>query len=175
MTGSSSGQNMTGNVLPKGYKMGQMQQFGPEQMQLFQQLFGHVGPDSFLSKLAGGDQSMFEQMEAPAMRQFQGLQGQMASRFSGMGSGARRSSGFQNSMNQASTDFASQLQSQRMSLQNQAIQDLFSMSNTLMGQKPNEKFLIKKQQPFWQQWLLGINEQAKEMAPVAAKMAMGGM
>jgi hypothetical protein len=85
----------------KGYRPAQMQQFTPEQMQLFQQLFGHVGPDSFLNKLASGDQSQFEQLEAPALRQFQGLQGQTASRFSGMGTGAQKSSGFQNAMSSA--------------------------------------------------------------------------
>lgn len=151
-TGSSAGQNMTGNMLPKGYKMGQIQRFDPDTMNLFKQLFGHVGPDSFLSKLARGDQSMFEQMEAPAMRQFQGLQGQIASRFSGMGMGGRRSSGFQNTMNQASQDFASQLHSQRMGIQNQAIQDLFKMSNMLMQQSPYEQFMIKQdpKQSWWQ-------------------------
>ena len=85
-----------GNKIPKGYEQGTLQQFTPEQMNLFKSMFGQVGPDSFLGKLAGGDQSMFEQMEAPAMRQFQGLQGQLASRFSGMGMGSRRGSGFQN-------------------------------------------------------------------------------
>lgn len=144
-TGAASGQGMTGNVIPKGYRHGQLQQFGPEQMQLFQQLFGHLGPNSFLSKLAGGDQSQFEQLEAPAMRQFQGLQGQLASRFSGMGTGARRSSGFQNTANQAASDFAQQLQANRLGLQRQAIGDLFGLSNQLFQQRPYDQFLVEKQ------------------------------
>lgn len=134
-----------GNKVPSGYKEGRLQQFTPEQMQLFQSLFGHLGPGSNLARLAGGDQSMFEQMEAPAMRQFQGLQGQLASRFSGMGTGARRSSGFQNTMNQASSDFAQDLQSRRMDLQRQALQDLMGMSSNLLGQRPSDNFLIEKQ------------------------------
>lgn len=150
-TGMRSGQNMTGNKIPKGYQQGQLQQFSPEQMQLFQQMFGQVGPESFLGKLAGGDQSQFEAMEAPAMKQFAGLQGQLASRFSGMGMGARRSSGFQNTANQATSDFAQQLQSQRMGLQRQAIQDLMGMSGQLLGQRPYEQFLTPKQKPFWQE------------------------
>ena len=52
-------------------------------------------------------------MEAPALKQFSGLQGNLASRFSGMGSGARRSSGFQNTSNQAASDFAQQLQANK--------------------------------------------------------------
>lgn len=141
-----SGLGQMGNQVPKGYKSGQLQQFTPEQMQLFSQLFGQVGPDSFLSKLAGGDQSMFEQMEAPALKQFSELQGGLASRFSGMGSGARRSSGFQNTMNQASSDFASQLQSNRQNLQRQALMDLMGISSQLLGQKPYEQFLVEKPQ-----------------------------
>lgn len=137
-----------------GYKPAQMQQFTPEQMNLFQQMFGQVSPDSYLSKLAGGDEGMFNQIEAPAMRQFQGLQGNIASRFSGMGSGgARRSSGFQNTMNQASSDFASDLQSQRMGLQRNAIRDLMEMSGQLLGQRPNENYMIKQEPGGFQQFL----------------------
>lgn len=150
-TGMSAGNNMTGNKMaknriPSGYKQGQLQNFSPEQFQLFQQLFGHLGPQSFLSKLAGGDQSQFEQMEAPAMRQFQGLQGQLASRFSGMGMGARHSSGFQNAANQQTSNFAQDLQANRLELQRQAIQDLMQMSGNLLQQRPYSQFLIKKDQ-----------------------------
>lgn len=133
-----------GSQIPKGYKQGQLQQFTPEQMQLFQSLFSHAMPGSYLSKLAGGDQSIFNEIEAPAMRQFQGLQGNIASRFSGMGLGGRHNSGFQNTMNQAASDFAQGLQSQRQSLQRQAIMDLLGLSESLLGQRPYENFLVKK-------------------------------
>jgi hypothetical protein len=146
----------------------QQQQFTPEQMQLFSQMFSHLGPNSFLSRLAGGDQSMFEQLEAPAMRQFGELQGNLASRFSGMGQGARRSSGFQNTMNQATSDFAQSLQSQRMGLQMQALQDLMGMSNTLMQQRPYESFVSEKSMPFWKRLLGGL------AAPAMQGAIMGG-
>jgi hypothetical protein len=140
MFGSGGG----GNKIPKGYQSGQMQQFTPEQMQLFQSLFGHLGEGSYLSRLAGGDQSFFDEVEAPAKRQFSGLQGNLASRFSGMGTGARNSSGFQNTATQASSDFAQDLQSRRQGLQRQAITDLMGMGNQLLGQRPYEQFLTKK-------------------------------
>ena len=133
-----------------------MQQFTPEQMQLFGQMFGHLGSDSFLSKLASGDQSQFEQLEAPALRQFGELQGNLASRFSAPGTGARRSSGFQNTMNQASSSFAQDLQSQRMGLQRQALQDLMGMSNTLLQQKPYDQFVSEKPMPFWKRLMAGL-------------------
>jgi hypothetical protein len=129
---------------PHGYNIARTQQFTPEQIELFQQLFSHLGPDSFLSRLAGGDEEQFAEMEAPALRQFSQLQGNLASRFSGMGSGARNSSGFQNASNAAASDFASGLQSQRLALQQQALKDLMGLSNTLLNQRPFETSLVQK-------------------------------
>lgn len=143
MQGSRS--PMLSNKIPKGYSQGRLQNFTPEQYKQFQNMFQHVGPDSYLSKLAGGDEDMFNQIEAPAMRQFSGLQGNIASRFSGMGTGARRSSGFKNTINQASSDFAQDLQSKRQGLQGQAIMDLMNMSGSLLGQRPYDNFLVQKQ------------------------------
>jgi hypothetical protein len=146
---------MAGHKIPKGYQMGSIQQFTPEQMQLFQSLFSQLGPESYLARLAGGDQSLFGEIEAPALRQFSGVQGNIASRFSGMGTGARRSSGFQNTMNQATSDFAQDLQSRRHGLQQQALKDLFGMSGDLLSQRPYEQFLTEKPPSFLQQ-LMGL-------------------
>jgi hypothetical protein len=155
---SSSGMK---EKIPSGYKKATIQNFTPEMMDLFQQLFSHLGPDSFLSKIAGGDQSAFAEMEAPALRQFQELQGGMASRFSqggGAGGGqralsSRGSSGFQNTMNQATSDFAQQLQGQRLGLRNQALKDLMSMSGELLNKKPFETSLVEKEPSFLDKWL----------------------
>lgn len=172
-TGGPVGRN---NKVPKGYSYAQLDQFTPEQHNLFQQMFGQLGPDSFLSKLAGGDEDTFNQMEAPALKQFSGLQGGLASRFSGMGSGARRSSGFQNTANQASSDFAQQLQANRMGLQQQATRDLMGFGNELLNQRPYEQGFAKKDVPFWKQLLLGLNERGMDAAGTIAKGAMmGGM
>ena len=135
-----------GDNIPSGYRKGSMQQFTPEQMELYQSMFPHLSPESFLNMLATGDQSMFEQMEAPAMKQFQQLQSQTASQFSGMGMGAQGGSGFRNQLNQQTSDFAQQLHSQRMGIQNNAIKDLMGMSNTLLGQRPKENFMVKKEE-----------------------------
>ena len=152
-TGSSSsrGQAMRGaykskDIIPKGYKTAQLNQFTPEQMQLFKSMFPHLSEDSFLSQIAGGDQEAFNEMEAPALKQFNELQGGLASKFSGMGMGGRHSSGFQNTSNQAAADFAGQLQSQRTGMRGQAIQSLMDMSNQLLGQRPTERALVQKPQ-----------------------------
>lgn len=135
---------MVGNKIPSGYRYGQLAQYTPEQANLFQQMFSQVSPDSYLSKLAGGDQATFDQMEAPAMRQFSGMMGGLASRFSGMGTGARRSSGFQNEATAATSNFAQDLASRRQDLQRQAIMDLMGMSQNLLGQRPYEQFIAEK-------------------------------
>lgn len=135
-----------GDKVPSGYRVGQLQQFTPEQMELFKQQFGQVSPESYTSRLAGGDQSLFEEMEAPAHRQFAENIGNLASRFSGMGMGARRSSGFQNATTSAASNFAQDLQANRQGLQRQAIKDLISMSSELLGQKPQDRFVSEKRQ-----------------------------
>jgi len=166
--GASGG--LSGDKIPSGYKSGQLSQFTPEQTQLFKQLFSQVSPDSYLSKLAGGDESMFQEMEAPAQRQFQQGLGNIASRFSGMGGGARHSSGFKNVSSAAASNFAQDLASQRQQLQRQAIMDLMGISSELLGQRPFEKFLVEKapkKKPFWQQ-ALGL------ISPIGGDIAEGG-
>jgi hypothetical protein len=159
-TGKPVGGMATGmkDIIPKGHEVGQLQQFTPDQMNLFQSLFSHVSPDSYTSRLAGGDQSAFNEMEAPAMRQFSGLQGNIASRFSGMGSGARNSSGFQNYTNQAASDFAGDLASRRQGLQRQAIQDLMGMSHELLNERPYDRFLTQKPPSFLESILPGLSQ-----------------
>lgn len=174
-SGQTRGALTGGNKVPRGYEQGQLQQFTPEQMQLFQQLFQHVGPESFLSQLAGGNQESFEALEQPAMRQFSALQGNLASRFSGMGSGARRSSGFQNTANQATQDFASQLQSQRLGIQRNALQDLMGISSELLGQRPYEQFLSPKKKSFLQELLLSLAPAASQAAGQFGGMALAGL
>lgn len=152
-TGSLSGgtPKFSGDKIPKGYKAGSVQQYTPEQIQLLQQSIGNVGPDSYLSRLAGGDQGLFDEMEEPALRQFNELTGSLASRFSGGGGGqgamsSRRSSGFQNSGSAAASDFASQLRSQRQTLQRQAIMDLQGISSQLMDKRPYDRALVQNPQ-----------------------------
>lgn len=134
----------------------------PNIMALWKSIQGGIQPGlekglGHLGNLAGGgDEQMWNQLEAPAMRQFGQLQGQMGSRFSGMGSGARRSSGFQNTMTGAAGSLAEQLQSQRMNLQNSAIQQLMSMSGQLLQTPLSDTMLMPKKKPFWQDLISGI-------------------
>lgn len=150
MTGTQGYGKPFKEKVPKGYSAGTIQQYTPEQMQILEGMYPHAMPGSYLQRLAGGDQSMFAEMEAPAMKQFGEMQGQLASRFSGMGMGGRKGSGFANTMTQATSDFAQQLQSQRQGLQRQAIQDLMGLSGQLMGQRPYERSLTEKPKSVWE-------------------------
>lgn len=162
-----------GNKTPSGYKSGRMQNFTPEQMQLFQQMFSNVSPDSYLSKLAGGDQGLFNQMEAPAVRDFNTQIGQLGSRFSGMGMGAQKSSGFQNTVTSAASQFSQDLQSRRQQMQQQAIMDLMGLSEHLLQQRPYDNFMIKKQKkPSFLQNLFGGGS---ALAGAGAGAYFGGM
>jgi hypothetical protein len=160
MTFSQMGNSLrgnTGNKIPSGFNTGRIQNYTPEQMNLFQSLFSHVAPNSFTSQLAAGQPEAFEQVEGPALRQFNALQGNIASRFSGMGTGARRSSGFQNTMNAASSNFAQDLSSRRQELQRQALLDLMGISEQLLNQRPSEQFITPKKKSFLQSLLGGAS------------------
>lgn len=129
---------------PKGYKAGRMANMTKKQMSLLNRNIDALGPNNYLSKLAAGDEETFEEMEAPALKQFAGVQGNIASRFSGMGTGGRKSSGFQSDMNTAASNFLEQLQSRRGELRRQAMKDMNEMSSNLLGQRPYENYLVKK-------------------------------
>lgn len=145
-TGGNSQGGSSGEIIPKGYTKTRLKNYTPEQMQLFQEMFSQVSPDSYTSKLANGDQSTFEETEAPAWRQFQQAQGDISSRFSGMGLGGRHGSGFQNQITQAGADFAQDLQSKRQAMRMNAIKELMGMSGDLLNQKPYENGLQQKPQ-----------------------------
>lgn len=122
-----------------GYNQVQSPKLSPEQQQLFSQVMG-IGQngikntvDQLSQRASGGNEQYWQQQEAPAMRQFNELQGNLASRFSGMGSGARRSSGFQNTLNTGASELAEKLQSNRQNLQSDAMKQLLSLYSNLMG------------------------------------------
>ena len=139
----------------------QLPRMSDQTRDLWEQLAGKVqGPTlggvDFLSKLASGDQGQFQQLEAPALRQFGQFQGDIASRFSGAGSGARRSSGFQNVMGGAGADLAERLASNRMGLQQGAIDQLMRLYSQLMENDPYQQFhYMKEKKPSWAERLGG--------------------
>jgi hypothetical protein len=140
---------MRGDRIPEGYDVAELQNFDRKQMKIYRQSAKSVGKNSYLSRLAGGDQSLFTEMEAPANRQFQGQLGNLASRFSMGGGGrgsmsSRHSSGFQNQATAASSNFQQDLQSRRQELQRQAIMDMHNISQQLMGLRPKERSLVQK-------------------------------
>ena len=161
-----------------GYRQLQSPQFTKDQLNLFKSLFSQTSPDSFLGKLSSGDEAQFADMEAPAQRQFSELLGGLGSRFSGMGGlGARKSSGFQNTATSAASNFAQELQANRMNIQRQALMDLLGLSNQLLGQRPYEQVFLQKQQKapgFWQQLGSGVAGGLGSAIGSVPSMLMGG-
>lgn len=148
---------MTAPTLPriKGYRGAQVPQYTPEQMQMFQQSAQGIQPGvssglDYYSRLAGGDQSMFGDIEAPAYEAFNKLLGQVGSRFSQYG--ARDSSAFQNAVSGAGSELAMNLASQRNALRQQAIDKLLSQQQFLLGQRPYEAIYAQKQQKQGMDW-----------------------
>ncbi len=151
-SGAYSSSQARKESVPEGYEQFAINNYTPEQERVFKQSESLIRPDSFTARIAAGDSGEFAAMEAPAMRQFNDLQGGLASKFSGMGMGGRSSSGFQNTMTSASQDFASQLQAKRLELRNKAIADMMGMSSQFLNFKPQEKGLIQKPPKEKTQW-----------------------
>ncbi len=147
-----------GNQAISGYKTQQLPTMTPQMMQLFQSLLGGSGGGanaglSHLSGLASGNQSSFEEQEAPAYAAFNKSLGQIGSKFSQFG--AQDSSAFQNAVSGAGGQLAQNLQGQRSDIRNNAIKDLLGFSNQLLGKQPFENFLQKEDEGFDFGGLLG--------------------
>lgn len=153
-----------GNI--SGYKYAQLPTMDPQQQNFYQSLLGGVQPGAqqgvdYLSKLAGGDQSQFEQLEAPYYTALNQAGAQLGSRFSGLGMGAQQSSGFQNALAGQAGELSEKIGSQRMGIQQQAIRELLGLSESLLGQSTFTNFLAPPKQKgpsFWNSLGSGLGQ-----------------
>lgn len=134
---------------PSGLRGYNTPQYTPQQLDLFQRNFQYVDPNSYLAQLAGGDEGAIRDIQAPDWRDFGQAQGQLASRFTGFGGqgslSARGGSGFKNTANQQSVDFATNLAAQRHQIRQSAIHELMGLSDSLLNQHPYDTNLYQKQ------------------------------
>ncbi len=135
--------NSRGESTPTGYGNYAINQYTKDQQKLFGNQFGQLQKGSYLDRLANGDEEIYNEMEAPQLKQYSGEIGKLSSYFSGMGTGGRKSSGFQNTMNQSASDFASNLQKNRSDMRNQAIKNLMGLSDQVLNQRPQERGLTE--------------------------------
>jgi len=159
-----------------GYNTQQLSTLSPEQQQLFSSVFGNMMPGlqsgiGHLGKLASGDQSAFEQLERPALSQFSSLMGGLSSRLGG--AGLRRSGGTGLAGSTAAADLAERLQGQRLGLQQNAIQQLLGLSQSLLGRQSVENVTMQKQRPAWQEFLMAMAPGLGQGLGSAATMGMG--
>jgi hypothetical protein len=139
-----------------GRNVEQFQKYTPQQMKLHQQQFGLLDPNSYLYRMAQGDPQLMEEMERRNLRDFSGTMGNMASRFSGAGMSGRHSSGFKIAGGMEARQLQESLAAQRGQMQSQAIKDMIGLSNQILGQDPNEQFLVEPKKQWWQHAVGGI-------------------
>lgn len=136
-----------GSILPHNYEVGSIQKFTPEQLKIRQYMHDLIGPEGYLSKIAGGDEDFFREMEAPALRQQQGIMSGATSRFGNLGMGSAKSGAF--SMPTTSfKDFAKALQASRTQQRMNATNSLMSGSNQFLSNNPREQFLLPEVDEF---------------------------
>jgi len=136
---------------PKGYNAYSQPTMDPTTAGLHEQMTKQIGTGAstgldWLNKVAGGSDEAFKDLEAPAFRQFEGSMGQLGSRFSGMGTGGTKSSGFRLAAGGMASDLAQDLQSKRMAMQSDAVKQLMGMSTNLM-QTPTAQYGLSKKAP----------------------------
>lgn len=160
---------------PSGYMTGQVEGLSPGGRALYDQF--HEGSSEgigaglkHLTGLASGDESAFEEMERPATRRFGEQQAQLASRFSGMGIGARRSSGFQNASGSHARDFVQDMQSKRMDIRNNAINQLLGIGKHLLGTQDTKHYMVEEGPSGFEQFLSA----AAPLAGAGLGYAVGG-
>lgn len=154
--------SVVSNANIPGYDLIKMPGMSGQQKELLSTLIGKTqagigGGLDITSRLAGGDESMFAQREAPALRQFQEqIMPQIASRFAGQG--ALKSSAFQNVAAGRGMELAESLQAQRQDIQRQSLQQLLGLSQSLLGQRPDQYGLQEQSQGFWGQLGSGLGQ-----------------
>jgi hypothetical protein len=151
------------NVSRTPYQQIQVPTKDPRAMELYQQVAQALGPHlgnavQGIGQLAGGGTpEQWQQLEAPALRQYQQLVGGIGARYSGLGSGgAQKSSAFQNELSGSAADLAERLQGQRMGLQQNALQQLLGLYQNLIGTDTFENVFLPKQKPWWQEFASAI-------------------
>lgn len=128
---------------PMGMGNYAINQYTKGQEGLFANQFQQLNKGSYLDRLAGGDEELYNEIEAPEFKKYNTEMGQLSSYFSGMGMGGRKSSGFQNAASQSASDFSSNLQKNRSEMRNQAIKNLMGLSDQVLSQRPQERGLTE--------------------------------
>ena len=157
-----------------GYHTTQQQKFTPGGLSIYEQLLGPAmqaggqGAD-FLKRLASGDESLFEELEAPAYRSYEKMLGQTASRFSQVG--GRDSSAFRNAIAGQGAELAENIQAKRLGIRQGAVSDLLNLQQMLMGTNPYETYGTPKSQGGEKQDIMRL---VAKYGPKLAMLIMSG-
>lgn len=111
----------------------------------------------FLTQLLSGDETIFQQLEQPAIRAFEeDIAPGIAERFSGAGAGAQGSSAFQQQLATAGSRLAQSLGEQRTGLRMSALDRVLSQLDRPLGYQPYSQAYVPKQSGFLQEFGLGL-------------------
>ena len=151
-----------------GYRVKEIPTMGPQQKSIYDILFGAVQPNlgpgiSQLGQLARGAPGAFKDLEAPALRQFQQITAPRLAEAQTAG-GRGLSSGYLNRLTQAGQDFAQNLQSQRLGLQQNALAQLLGLGQNLMNTQTSQPFITKRRST---QFLEGLGNFAGQLPGLA--------
>ena len=176
--------------MPKGYNI--FSTLSPEQQtilsQILQSMQGRTGAvsaqptfgagESYIQRILGGDTSQFE---APLMRQFneQIIPG-LAERFSAAGSGAQRSSAFQQALGAAGADLTERLGSLRGQLQLGALSPALQYASAPASQLQEllglqTQGLVPKKRSTLQEALIGLSGELGSALGSGLTGGLGGL
>lgn len=164
--------------IPRGFEMYSLPTMGGGQADIYNMLKGQFqqgGGDVFqkLFGLAKGDSDMFDQLEAPAMRQFQQqIAPGIAQRYAGSGIGS--SSGMQNSIAGAGANLAENLQSQRMGLMERSMQNVLGLGDRLLG-TPTQQFGLSQKENMMRDFMQMLGMAGGQMAGVFGGTKLAGI
>ncbi len=135
---------MTVPQSPSGYNLVQLPKYSPQQMERSQARLGQLGESAgrgtdLLSKLALGDDSSYNDLAAPALRDFrERALPEIAQRF--QGTGGLNSSSFANAATSAGTDLTERLSAQRAIIQDRSLSNLLNLEQSLLQNSPYDHY-----------------------------------
>lgn len=111
----------------------------------------------FLTQLLSGDETIFRQLEQPAIRAFEEeIAPSIAERFSGAGAGAQGSSAFQQQLATAGSRLSQSLAEQRTGMRMSALDRILGQLDRPLGYQPYQQTFVPKQSGFLEELGLGI-------------------
>ena len=158
-----------------GYKAHQIQNYTPQAMKFYEDYMDKIGGGAmkgadYYTKIAAGDQSVFDEIEKPAYNAYEKQIGALGNRFSHLG--ALDSNYFENATAGAGRELQENLASKRTELRQKAIDTLMNQSSALLDKKPFETVYEKEKDP--NEWMNVLSSMGPEFMELFQSLGLGG-